>query len=135
MFKLFDACLLIILIAVVPLSTQHPGHSLDYYIKDSDARVVITTPEHLPVIEPYLKDSNRHVIIFDETLRKLARKGGEKTFTNVTEESLVDAQTEHENSTLSGLNVEFYEKSDAVFLYTSGTTGKPKGEFQLYPIN
>ncbi|XP_020711595.1 malonate--CoA ligase ACSF3, mitochondrial isoform X1 [Athalia rosae] len=106
----------------VPLSSAHPTPVLEYYITDSDARVLVTTPQFLPLVEPIAKDTNRQIIVLDDTLRKLAMKFDGKKANN-------KDHFEHESGDLpeAGIDGDFYNNSDALFIYTSGTTGKPKG--------
>ena len=115
-----------ILILAVPLSHQHPVPVLDYYVSDADAKVVVTTVEYLPLIEKVLANSKRRLIVFDDTLRVLAMKVDGKIANNKI--------FEHEfgNSLEAGVKGDFYNNSNAMFIYTSGTTSKPKGEFSVY---
>ncbi|XP_014225277.1 acyl-CoA synthetase family member 3, mitochondrial [Trichogramma pretiosum] len=106
----------------VPLNDQHPAPVLDYYIKDSDAKVFITTQDHLPIVEPLLANSNRHLIVFDNALRVLAMKPHSKEANNK-----LDVPHDQGNLMDAGVPGDFYNKSDAMFVYTSGTTSKPKG--------
>ncbi|XP_015599130.1 acyl-CoA synthetase family member 3, mitochondrial [Cephus cinctus] len=105
----------------VPLSSLHPTPILDYYIKDSDARIIVTTTEHLPLLEPIVAKTNRRLIVLDDALRILAMKAGKTANNKSTTEYDV------ENTLDAGIKGDFYNKSDALFIYTSGTTGKPKG--------
>ena len=110
----------------VPLNDQHPPSVLDYYIKDSDAKVFITTQEHLPMIEPLIDNSKRHLIVFDSALRVLAMKAAHKQANNK-----FDIPRDFGGSMEAGVPGDFYNKSDAMFVYTSGTTSKPKGKIQF----
>ncbi|XP_033211790.1 malonate--CoA ligase ACSF3, mitochondrial isoform X1 [Belonocnema kinseyi] len=105
----------------VPLSDQHPASVLDYYINDADARVVVTTLEHLPLMESLLANSKKRLVVFEDTLRLLAMKADGKMANNRLFEH------EFENSPEAGVKGDFYNNSDAMFIYTSGTTSKPKG--------
>ncbi|XP_003423995.1 malonate--CoA ligase ACSF3, mitochondrial isoform X2 [Nasonia vitripennis] len=106
----------------VPLNDQHPAPVLDYYITDSDARVFVTTQEHLPIIEPLIAKSNRRLIVFDNALRVLASKPDGKLANNKG-----NIERDFGNFLDAGVPGDFYNKSDAMFVYTSGTTSKPKG--------
>ena len=106
----------------VPLNDQHPAPVLDYYITDSDAKVFVTTQEHLPIIEPLLAKSKRHLIVFDNALRILAMKADYKLANNKG-----NISRDFGNSLDAGVPGDFYNYSDAMFVYTSGTTSKPKG--------
>lgn len=107
----------------MPLSDQHPAPVLDYYINDADAKVVVTTLEHLPLMESVLANSKKRLVVFEDTLRLLAMKVDGKVANNKIFEH------EFENSLEAGVKGDFYNKSDAMFIYTSGTTSKPKGIF------
>lgn len=113
----------------VPLSSAHPAPILEYYIKDSDAKVLITTPQFLPLVEPIAKSSNRQLIVLDDTLRMLAMKLDGKQGNN-------KGHFEFESGELpeAGLDGNFYSNNDALFIYTSGTTGKPKGRVNFNDI-
>ncbi|XP_015524263.1 malonate--CoA ligase ACSF3, mitochondrial [Neodiprion lecontei] len=106
----------------VPLSSAHPASILEYYITDSDAKVLVTTPQFLPLVEPIAKSSNRQLIVLDDTLRMLALKFDGKKANN-------RGHFEYEIGDLpeAGMDGDFYNNSNALFVYTSGTTGKPKG--------
>lgn len=114
--------------SAVPLNDQHPAPVLDYYITDSDAKVFVTTQEHLPVIEPLIAKSKRHLIVFDNALRVLAMKPDGKLANNKG-----NIQYDSGTSLDAGVWGDFYNKSDAMFVYTSGTTSKPKDNlYHLY---
>ncbi|XP_014206849.1 acyl-CoA synthetase family member 3, mitochondrial isoform X2 [Copidosoma floridanum] len=106
----------------VPLNDQHPTPVLEYYITDSDAKVIVTNQEYLPVIEPIIAKSKRHLIVFDNALRVLAMKPDGKQANNK-----VLIERDLGNAFDAGVSGDFYNKSDAMFVYTSGTTNKPKG--------
>ncbi|XP_043286482.1 malonate--CoA ligase ACSF3, mitochondrial isoform X2 [Venturia canescens] len=106
----------------VPLSVSSPRALLDYYIKDSDVRIIVTTSENAPLLEPLIANTNRRLVIFDEALRVLAMKPDGKTANNRT---TVDS-TDTSDSIETALKDDFYASNDALFIYTSGTTGKPK---------
>lgn len=110
----------------VPLNDQHPAPVLDYYITDSDARVFVTTPEHLPIIEPLMARGNRKLLVFDNALRVLAMKTDNKLANN---RGLSGVERDLGSALDAGVPGDFYNKSDAMFVYTSGTTSKPKGKF------
>jgi long-subunit acyl-CoA synthetase (AMP-forming) len=82
----------------------------------------VTTQEHLPTIEPLLANSKRQLIVFDNALRVIAMKVDEKIANNKN-----DVQHDFGNNLDAGVPGDFYNKSDAMFVYTSGTTSKPKG--------
>ncbi|HEX6746492.1 MAG TPA: acyl-CoA synthetase [Longimicrobium sp.] len=82
----------------VPLAVSHPPAELEYAIGDADASIVVAHPQ------------------FAETLRPLAKAHGARFLT--TDEALAVSP-----SALPRVD----EERRAMMLYTSGTTGRPKG--------
>ncbi|CAG9772005.1 unnamed protein product [Ceutorhynchus assimilis] len=82
----------------VPLSPQHPQSLVEYYCTDTNSSLLVTSSQY----EQHLSKLSKQVNLFvlDEDL-----------FVN--------------NKSLVGTTAKFY--NDAMILYTSGTTGKPKG--------
>ncbi|KAG8038087.1 hypothetical protein G9C98_006412 [Cotesia typhae] len=105
----------------VPLSVTSPPPVLEYYLKDSGSKVVITTTEFAPLLEPIASKCNCRLIVLDNALRLLAMKPLPRLANNR------DTDIEYfDESTETPLKDEFYNDSDAMFVYTSGTTGTPK---------
>uniref|UniRef100_A0A131XXY1 Putative acyl-coa synthetase n=1 Tax=Ixodes ricinus TaxID=34613 RepID=A0A131XXY1_IXORI len=86
----------------VPLYHQHPDSMLEYYIKDSQTTVLLTTKEYRDRIEQLGKNLCLPTVVVDGPLDKE-----------------VDAFEEKDWDMLKG--------EDALMMYTSGTTGPPKG--------
>ena len=82
----------------VPLCEVHPVSELDYVIRDSGASIVVAHPEYVPKLRPINEDLGGRFIV------------AEKLLTSAT-----------------GRLPEIDPSRRAMILYTSGTTGKPKG--------
>ncbi|MFK8055567.1 MAG: acyl-CoA synthetase [Saprospiraceae bacterium] len=81
----------------VPLCTGYPLNSLAYVIEDSDADLIVADGDYYNTLQPYAKEHHKRLLGSKDTGRDEAR--------------LPEIQT----------------KRRAMMLYTSGTTGQPKG--------
>ncbi|MFB2918011.1 acyl-CoA synthetase [Aerosakkonema funiforme] len=82
----------------VPLCVSHPRPELEYVIADSDAAIIIAHPDFEAVLRPIASERNLRFILTSETLPE-------------------------EVALLPEIDI----TRRALILYTSGTTGKPKG--------
>ena len=83
----------------VPLCQSHPPESLKYYVTDSESSsVIVENQKFKDIVQTFLETAGKKVFLLDDLLA-----------TGVT------TNNEHES------------QEDAMLLYTSGTTGSPKG--------
>lgn len=97
------------------MSSRHPADLLKYYVEDSDAQIIVTTPEYESKLKPIAEALGRKVICIDDSC-----------IPNETEFNPTEDYNVHDiNQQFS--TGQFYRNSNALILYTSGSTGRPKG--------
>ncbi|GBP34151.1 Acyl-CoA synthetase family member 3, mitochondrial [Eumeta japonica] len=103
----------------VPLSSLHPPDMIKYFITDSTAKLVICTQEHEKLLRSITSELSVPLLI----------KGREKEITAQfyqPDSSFLEPKPEEGMIDVGKSNL-WYGDSDALIVYTSGTTSKPKG--------
>lgn len=109
---------------VVPLSPLHPAAMLEYFISDSDAKVILTTAQFEYIVRPLAEKFNQKYLLLEDHITMDFKPLGKTSF--------------EENDKVEMLNIdnnisdEQFFDSNAMIIYTSGSTGSPKGNQILY---
>jgi acyl-coenzyme A synthetase/AMP-(fatty) acid ligase len=105
-----------------------------FCVEESDAALVLATPDLEERGRELAARTGRPLLVVEDSLRQLAAKQPiklppphlvcddvyEEPMPGGAEQLLVSAQPDH-----------YYAESDAMIVFTSGTTGKPKGKLHL----
>lgn len=95
----------------VPLSYLHPQTMLEYYVMDCNAKLLVCPKKYADLMQRVAKNTSKPLYVLDEKLcQGSARKFPSK-----------------KSDMEAGLSPDFYNRANAMILYTSGTTGNPKG--------
>ena len=110
-----------VLFSAVPLSPLHPPSLLAYYVQDCEAALIIAAKNFSKVLSDVknnVKKPISTIILEDDSWHKMST-------TVAVDENTTDPELEALFQETQP--TEFYQNADALILYTSGTTGKPKG--------
>ncbi|XP_066260758.1 malonate--CoA ligase ACSF3, mitochondrial [Euwallacea similis] len=100
----------------VPVSHLHPKSLLQYYASDSSSKLFVTVPKYSDLMQQVAKNSSTKLHVLDDRLKL----------------NCTLMQANQSGDLEGGKDDSFYAKSDAIILYTSGTTANPKGVVLSY---
>ena len=134
-----DSFMIFFPFSAVPLSPSHPPSLLSYYLQDCEASLVITNDDYCKLVNGEAPDSTpMPTLLLDDSWYASEKKPviGVKKDVETGMDNYKDYNTA--KSTVAdpelglllndnSMPLEFYQDSNALILYTSGTTGKPKG--------
>jgi len=108
---------------VTPMNSWWTGEELEYGLKDSGARLVVVDPQLIERIQPHweqIPDLEAMIVARDPDERPDPRVTSMETF-------IGEAGGWAELEDIALPSVALDPEDDATIMYTSGTTGKPKG--------
>ncbi|CAH1738214.1 malonate--CoA ligase ACSF3, mitochondrial isoform X1 [Aphis gossypii] len=104
---------------IVPLSPLHPAAMLEYFINDSDAKVILTTAQFENIVRPLAEKFNQKYLLLEDHITLDFKPLGKTSFEE-------DNKVEMLNIDNNISDDQFFD-SNAMIIYTSGSTGSPKG--------
>ncbi|XP_045505407.1 malonate--CoA ligase ACSF3, mitochondrial [Colias croceus] len=97
----------------VPLTPIHPPDMLKYFIQDSGSSLIICTKEHENLLRPIGQEFSKPLLVSNRDKNE--------------NEEIPDSWKPEAGLNEAGPNNLWYGGKDAMLIYTSGTTSKPKG--------
>ncbi|XP_025207423.1 acyl-CoA synthetase family member 3, mitochondrial isoform X1 [Melanaphis sacchari] len=104
---------------VVPLSPLHPASMLEYFINDSDAKVILTTAQFENIVRPLAEKFNQKYLLLEDHITLDFKPLGKTSFEENNEVEMLNTD--------NNISDEQFFDSNAMIIYTSGSTGSPKG--------
>ncbi|XP_072948009.1 malonate--CoA ligase ACSF3, mitochondrial [Epargyreus clarus] len=101
----------------VPLTPLHPPEMLKYFLQDCGASLVVCTQEYEKTLRPIALETSKPLLTTTRAGQEEPTQ--DKLGLQLTPKTEILADTGRSNS--------WYGNNDAMLIYTSGTTSKPKG--------
>jgi long-subunit acyl-CoA synthetase (AMP-forming) len=119
----------------VPLSDRYPAEQLEYFVRDSDSRILITTEELAAQLRPVVDHTGAHLV----TLKRSDYCHDSTSVANSELKASLEAASNRWNKRLDRhwqlCNTNQFKNRYALIVYTSGTTGKPKVNLSTFNKN
>lgn len=107
---------------VVPLSPLHPAAMLEYFLNDSDTKVILTTTQFEDVVRPLAEKLQQKYLLLEDHITMNFKPLGKTSFENNEKIEMLDVD--------NSISDAQYFNSNAMIIYTSGSTGPPKGNYR-----
>ncbi|CAI6363957.1 unnamed protein product [Macrosiphum euphorbiae] len=104
---------------IVPLSPLHPAAMLEYFISDSDAKVILTTAQFEDIVRPLAEKFNQKYLLLEDHITMDFKPLGKTSFEENDKVEMLNTD--------NNISDEQFFDSNAMIIYTSGSTGSPKG--------
>lgn len=92
---------------------------LEYFLNDSDAKVILTTAQFEDIVRPLAEKLDQKYLLLEDHVTLDFKPIGKTVFEENEKVELLNIDNSISNKQ--------YFDSDAIIIYTSGSTGPPKG--------
>lgn len=110
---------IVFLFIVVPLSPLHPSPMLEYFLNDSDTKVILTTAQFEDIVQPLAEKLQQKYLLLEDHVTLDFKPLGKTSFEENDEIKMLNIE--------NNISDEQHFDSNAMIIYTSGSTGPPKG--------
>lgn len=112
----------------MPLSAKYPDELLKYFVSDSDAILLVTTPEFETRMRGVADSLQKKLLVIEHSSLIPTAQSTQTTSWLDPKSELVSVDAGSDQVRIENmLDGQFYSENNAMLLYTSGTTGSPKG--------